>query len=286
MKPTVRAAAVVAATAIAGAALARPGTPTRRAVNRAVRTGRRRMRDMKGRREGLLYHARNQHPDPDVPDLVIADRIRSELGVLEKQLDLPRIHVYVVDHVAHLHGVVGAPRDIAIIEDAVVSVSGVREVESALHVGLNVGDTRPSVGRLQHDLQWSDAKQRLVDGVTARDIDPDTALSLVQATLETFAERLPLDERDHVAAHLPADVRAMFVVPRHRRRALHRRRMDEFVRSVVARSATGLPDAVVIEVARDVVRTLRALVPEEAEDVAAVLAADLRELWTLPSQRH
>ena len=136
-----------------GVVVTRSGTPTRRMIDRTAHTTRKRMRDIQGRTQGMLYRAGDKHPDPDVPDLVLADRIRSQLGVLERQLDLPRIHVSVFDHVAHLHGVVSTHADIITLENAVLAVSGVREVESALHVGLSVSDTRPSTGRLMHDLQ-------------------------------------------------------------------------------------------------------------------------------------
>lgn len=272
----------VVALAGLGAVLTRPGTPfggrARRLLHRTSRTARKRANDLKGRTRGLLYRARDQHPDPDVPDLVLADRIRSQLGLLERELDLPRIHVAVYDHVAHLHGVVSSPADITTLEDAVLSISGVREVESALHIGLSVSDTRPSVGRRQHDLQWSDAKRRLVDVVMQRGIDEEAALVLLNAVMETFAERLPDGERAHVAAHLPADVKAMFTVPE--RHHLHRQHhLEGFVNEVGFRSALGLGDHLIADVIADVLHALRELVPDEAEDVAAVLSAELRAIW-------
>jgi osmotically-inducible protein OsmY len=81
-----------------------------------------------------------------VSDDVLADRIRSSIGGLEKRLDIPHIHVMVEDHVAILHGEVTADSDVRTLEHAIVRVSGVRGVESQLHVGLASGDTRPSEG--------------------------------------------------------------------------------------------------------------------------------------------
>ena len=95
---------------------------------------------------GILYRLAGRKPDPDVADDVLADRIRSSLGPLEKRLDVPRVHVMVEDHVALLHGDVPDVCDAAAIEHAVMRVSGVDGVESHLHAGLLVGDTRPSEG--------------------------------------------------------------------------------------------------------------------------------------------
>ena len=37
---------------------------------------------------GLLYRLAGRHPDPDVPDDILASRIRSRLGPLERRLDV------------------------------------------------------------------------------------------------------------------------------------------------------------------------------------------------------
>jgi hypothetical protein len=93
------------------------------------------------------YRVLGCRPDPEVDDHVLADRIRSELGPVRKQLDLPHVHVTVHRHVAILHGDVGWARDAATITRRVRDVSGVRDVDSRLHVGLLKGDTRPSESR-------------------------------------------------------------------------------------------------------------------------------------------
>jgi hypothetical protein len=93
------------------------------------------------------YRILDRRPEPEVDDRLLADRIRSELGPLRKRLDLPHVHVTVHRHVAILHGDVGWPRDAACIARRVREVSGVRDVESRLHVGLLKGDTRPSHSR-------------------------------------------------------------------------------------------------------------------------------------------
>jgi hypothetical protein len=107
----------------------------------------RRVSGMRGRLRGGIYRLRGCRPDPNVVDLVLADRIRSTLGPLEKCLDLPHIHVMVHDHIALLHGEVSSYREVDEIDTAVAAVSGVAGVDSWLHVGLIAGDTRPSTGR-------------------------------------------------------------------------------------------------------------------------------------------
>jgi len=93
---------------------------------------------------GIVYRLSGGRPDPDVSDDILADRIRSTIGPLEKSLDVPHMHVMVEDHVAILHGEIPDTDDAHAITHAVMAVSGVRGVESHLHVGLIAGDTRPS----------------------------------------------------------------------------------------------------------------------------------------------
>lgn len=129
-----------------GAVLLRPGTPVNRVLCHLIEDAGRRLRYLSGRLDGLSYRLAGRHPDPNVTDDVLADRIRSELGGLEKRRDLPHIHVMVERHVALLHGDVATADDAAAIERAVSCVSGVRGIKSHLHVGLAGGDTRPSEG--------------------------------------------------------------------------------------------------------------------------------------------
>ena len=129
-----------------GVVLLKPGTPINRLVCRAVDDSARRLRYVSGLMQGLSYRLAGRHPDPNVTDDILADRIRSQLGGLEKHLDLPHVHVMVEKHVALLHGEVATEADVEAIEKAVASVSGVKGVKSHLHVGLIGGDTRPSQG--------------------------------------------------------------------------------------------------------------------------------------------
>jgi uncharacterized protein (DUF2267 family) len=180
------------------------------------------------------------------------------------------------DHIVLLHGEVGTDAEADEIEAAVAEVPGVLGVESYLHVGLGRGDTRPSEGRAVE--QPSEAYRRLVAAATSAGVDATIAPVVVRAILATFAERVPEGERDQVATHLPADVRSMFTPPRRYREPALARTTAELVGRIAATTAA-LPTSRTMEATKAVIEELRALVPEEAADVAAVLPADLRQLW-------
>ncbi|HLI15319.1 MAG TPA: DUF2267 domain-containing protein [Acidimicrobiales bacterium] len=227
-----------------------------------------------GRLRGLGYRLRRARPDPDVPDLVLADRIRSTIGPLERRLDVPRVHVMVENHTALLHGEVASVDDARAIEEAVSRVSGVAGVESYLHVGLTRGDTRPSGGR--HE-QASPARRRLVEAARAAGVPDDHAVAAVRAVLATFAERVPTDELDHVLAHLPEDVRSMLERPR--RSGMPRRHDPRAALLGAVAAVTPRGEEVAPAVVAAVLGELRRLVPEEAADLAAVLPGELRRWW-------
>lgn len=228
---------------------------------------------------GVLYRLLGRRPDPNVDGATLADRIRSELGPLEKRLDLPHVHVMVEDHVALLHGEVGWPRDAASIERATGRVSGVRGIESYLHVGLLRSDVRPSEGRRVRPPP-SNAKTRLLAAARSAGASEANAANAVRATLAVLAERVPSGEREQLLGHLPEDVRTMAGRPRRVGAAVSRvRTVHDLVNAVVAEegeSGDGRAEAIVSAV----VGELRRLVPEEADDVAAVLPAELRDLWS------
>jgi uncharacterized protein (DUF2267 family) len=254
----------------------RPGTRANRFVCHQLDRAGRRVRYLGGRLQGVTYRVRGRHPDPDVADNVLADRVRSSLGGLEKRLDLPHIHVMVEEHVALLHGEVNTDEEAAELERAVAAVAGVTGVESYLHVGLIRSDSRPSEGRAVHPP--SRALRSLCDAAVAAGVDEGAARPVVRGILATFADRLPAGERDHVSAHLPADVRALFSPPRR----LHGAAQPRTVKQLVARIAadTGeLPHDAAEGVTKAVIETLRSLIADEARDVGAVLPADLRALW-------
>jgi osmotically-inducible protein OsmY len=82
--------------------------------------------------KGLAYRAMRRHPSTNVEDSVLADRIRSTIGPLEKELHSSRINVTVEHGVAILHGDIESPEASAKIEDAVRAVAGVQDIRSHL----------------------------------------------------------------------------------------------------------------------------------------------------------
>jgi osmotically-inducible protein OsmY len=84
------------------------------------------------RAKGLAYRVIRRHPSATVDDSVLADRIRSTIGPLEKQLHISRINLTVENGVAILHGDIDSPDAAAQIEEAVRGVAGVRGIRSHL----------------------------------------------------------------------------------------------------------------------------------------------------------
>lgn len=253
------------------------------AVGRALRRGAgqlgRHARHSAGQFEGLRYRLGGRTPSPDVDDDVLSDRIRSELGPLEKQLDVPRVHVMVEDHVAVLHGEVPTTGDRSRIEWAVLDVPGVLGIESYLHIGLLSGSTRPSEGRAVSAVMPSPAMRALLDAAHHAGASEDDAALAVRAVVATFAERIPRGERDQMLLHLPEDVRALASLPRREGDLVHRERtVAELVAAAIGRHGLGEEHA--RRVTESVLGQLRQLVPEEVADVAAVLPEELRSLWT------
>ena len=259
-----------------GAVLLRPGTPANRFVCGRIGDASKRLRYLSGQLPGVQYRLSGGRPDPDVIDNVLADRIRSELGAMEKGMDIPHIHVMVEDHVALLHGEVDDEAHAKRIEHAVSRVSGVKGVESYLHVGLGHGDTRPSEGRAAH--HPSEALRRLEDAATGAGVSPASALPVTRAILATLAERLPRSEREQVAGHLPRDVRPLFTPPARDHHPARERSVHELVSRVASLSGE-LPEGKAEQVTAAVLHELRDLVPDEARHVGAVLPQELRTLW-------
>jgi len=174
-------------------------TAARQAVRRGVHVALRRVRYLRGSADGVVYRLRGQHPDPTVSDDVLADRVRSTLGLLEKRRDLPRVHVMVEDGMVVLHGEIPTADDQFAVENRVLGISGVRAVESYLHVGLTRGTTRPSTGRAVQAEQRSDAWRALVQAARDGGAAEGEAVAAARAVLSTFTDRIPEDEREQPA---------------------------------------------------------------------------------------
>ena len=82
--------------------------------------------------KGLAYRAMRRHPSTTVDDSVLADRIRSTIGPLEKQIHNSRINVTVENGIAILHGDIESREAATQIEEAVRDVAGVRDIRSHL----------------------------------------------------------------------------------------------------------------------------------------------------------
>ena len=264
----------------------RAGTDLRRAVKAIVLTvvlvvlvvSLTRLARRPRRWQGFRYRLLGRRPDPNVDDTTLADRIRSELGPLQRRLDLPHIHVMVEDHIALLHGGVAWPREAATLEEAVRRVSGIRGVESHLQVGLLPSDVRPSEGRRMKQPP-SEAKRRLLAAARSAGADDAHASETVRAILAVLAERLPSRDREQLLGHLPEDVRAMSARPRRARAAAARVRTVPGLVAAVVSEADDATDGDTAAIVAAVVAEVRKLVPEEADDVAAVLPHELRILW-------
>lgn len=253
--------------------------PVDRPVRAAARWAARRAQRLAGRLEGLAYHLEGRRPDPNVDDLRLAQRVRSSLGPLEKRLDLPRVHVASSDRVVVLHGVVDAPGQAQELEEAAQRVAGVRGVRSRLHVGMGPGDTRPSEGRTT--VQSSPAWRELVGAARGVGLSDDGSQRAAQAVLATLLDCLPEGERQHVLAHLPEDVRMRSHPPLQVGRLAKPRTVQAFDAAVAERAQLLVHEAALAT--RAVLDSLRGLVPEEVDDVEAVLPSDLKPLWASPS---
>jgi uncharacterized protein (DUF2267 family) len=268
---------VVLATLAGGAVLLRPGTHLNHLARRELVRTARRLRYLEGRIEGVSYRLGGRHPDPDVVDNVLADRVRSSLGRIEHQLDLPHLHVMVERHVVLLHGEVDSEDQAEQLERAVAAVSGVSGVVSYLHVGLTPGDTRPSEGKAT-PRPPSAALQKLLAAAEGAGVDATTAPRVVRGVLATFADRLPPEQRDHVVTHLPADVRPLLTPPRRIAGARPPRTVHDLVGRIVG-TTPAIPADRAAAITTAVLGSLRSLVPGDAGSVGASLPPELRELW-------
>ena len=268
----------VAVAALGAVVLVGRDTSVRHALRRARDKAGRRARYLCGAAQGARYRIAGRRPDPNVSDDVLTQRVRSALGPLEKQRDLPRVHIMIEDGLVLLHGEVPSEDDAYEIERHVLEVSGVRSIESFLHTGLTSGTTRPSAGRAAQATQPSDALRALLQAARDAGAPEDSTTLAVRAVLGAFTDRIPEDERRQLLSHLPLDARELAGPPRRGGAAPRLRTVPELVASVTAHGGIDPERAGAITEA--VLGRLRTLVPEEASDVAAVLPDDLRVLWT------
>lgn len=254
-----------------------PSVLAAQGVRRLRRELLRRAHDAPGRLAGLRYRLAGRHPAADVPDLVLADRVRSELGRTLHRLDIGHPNVMVTDGVVVLHGVVEHDEEAQEVEEAVSRVTGVRNVVSYLYIGPVAGDWRPSEGRAVGSPSWA-YRRLLRAALDAGAVDaPGVA---VQAVVHTLLAQLPNDESEQLLGHLPADVRTH--VDRGVRNTVgvgRRRDIESFVAAVVTSAAPTLDPERAQLVTESVLAVVRELVPEERNDVAAVLPPALRHWW-------
>lgn len=250
-------------------------------ARRAARVGRsmveRRVHGIPGRLRGLHYKLRRRHPDEHVSDLVLADRVRSSIGRVEKELDLPHIHVMVNDHVAMLHGEVATRHDAERLVKEIEHVTGVKGVKSFLHVGLLPSDTKPSTGHAQPPPPSAAFKQ-LTD-TAVRVGAPTAPTTVLRAVLSTFCEQIPIDEREHVLGHLPGDVRRLAERPLRQGVVIERIRHANDLFDAVASADHAIGASAAQAVTLAVLADLARLVPEERRDIEATLPEELRRLW-------
>ncbi len=227
-------------------------------------------RPLRRTRGVLLREARHVTAD----DVVVADRVRSSIGPLLKELDNPRVHVMAEGSRVLLHGEVVDEEARTAVEDAVRQVDGVGVVASYLTVGLLAGEARPSSGHQdipsRANRLFHDALHRA--GIAGRPAE----LALVE-TLHSFSDTLPEGERAHVLAHLPRDVRSLMSAREDSCEPLPVADADELFSRV--EMASGLKSAEAGLAVRTILSELGALVPEECDDVYAVLRPGLRDLW-------
>jgi uncharacterized protein (DUF2267 family) len=208
-----------------------------------------------------------------VDDATLADRVRSELGALERSLDVPHVHVMVERHIALLHGEVPSVAAGDAIVRRVLAVDGVRGVQSHLHVGLLASDTRPS----EAATEASSAARQLVDAALRAGGGEATAPLATRAVLGTFAEMLPARAVARIRSHLPADAAALLAPPTRAGVVPPISSLTDLYASV--RAIDAFPPTRVPWVVDGVLTALRRIVPDDARAVAEDLPDDVRRVW-------
>lgn len=225
---------------------------------------------------GFTYRITGAHPDPDVGDDVIAERVRARLGLITTHLGIPPMRVQSVEHVVILEGAVQRRRDAEHLERAAMAVRGVHGVESHIHEDDALMRSDEPAAAVMPSLALAELCEAAGDA-GARD-----ERGAVHAVLCAFTDRLPAAARIELAAHLPADVRALIAPARHHgARLAPPRTVADLVRAVLAADdesdAVATDDAYAVTAA--VVSTLRGLVPEATGAMVAALPQEIADLW-------
>jgi uncharacterized protein (DUF2267 family) len=226
---------------------------------------------------GFTYRITGEHPDPDVSDEVIAERVRARLGQITTHLGVPPIQAHVLERVALLEGALPRERDARRLERVALSVPGVQGVESHLHEDRTVRRGEAAASITLPSLALAELCEAAGDA-GARD-----ERAAVHAVLCAFTDRLPDTARGELAFHLPADVRALIAPPR--RRGAHLdppQTVADLVLAVLAadtvRPSIAVEDAEGVTAA--VIGTLRRLVPEATVAMLDALPRELADLWS------
>ncbi len=231
--------------------------------------------------EGTRYRLTQDGPNPLVADNVLADRVRSTLGVVAKRLDVPRPHVMVTSHVVTLHGEVGTLGEALTMAGAAGAVPGVLGVDSKLHIGLLPGQHRPSQDRLRQR-PASPALRYLLAVAARAGLGASHAAPEVHAVLDSFAGCLPAAARHRLLACLPADVGRLAGG------AQQSRPWTDDPGELIARVAalSGLDDLVRAErVTQAVLGALREILPATvAPSVGRALPVGLWPLWRVAGE--
>lgn len=205
----------------------------------------------------------------------IADEVRTALGGLLKQLDLPRIHVMAEGHRVLLHGEVTQLSEAEAIEDAVLSLSCVDTVESHLHVGLLPGDTRPShAAEVPSEMFLALVAAAMDANLT----EPNARRTALNGVLCAILGQIPPGEQRHLVSHFPSDVTDLVAARRHLGEPRRHWRRPESL-EIDASLRSGLSLSTARDLLPKVITVLRVFVPEEDGDVQATLSSKLRQFW-------
>lgn len=207
-------------------------------------------------------------------DRELVDRVRTALGPLERDLDVPHVHVMIDRGVVMLHGDTTSEQAEAAIAARAASVPGVEGVVSKLHIGLLPGEARPSDG----EREPSAAHRLLVHAAVGAGAGEVTGERAVAAVLRALATELGPRTTARLRTHLSADVASLLVPATEGLVASVRDDVATFYERIEHEDA--MPAAHVPWVTAAVVRSLRSLVGDDVDAVAGALPPALAHLWS------